>query len=699
MNSSILQPGRNIWRIERAARAAVLIDGAEFFGAVRRAFLNARRSIFIAGWDIDSRTRLVGDSNGADDGHSPVLADFLSELVESRPDLHIYLLLWDYSIIYAAEREILPRLSLQWRTPERVTLCLDDAVPFGSSQHQKLIVVDDALAFSGGLDVTLRRWDTSEHKAENPDRVDAAGEGYPPFHDVQMMVDGKAAEALAELVRNRWCRAHETKPPIRPVGDPWPQNVQPHFRDVNIGIARTEPPVEGKGAVREVETLFLDSISHAERFVYIENQFVSAMDVAKRLARRLEERRELEAVIVSPRSYQSWVVSQTLGNERSHVMELLKRAGGDRVRMVYPTVNGGDASADTMVHSKVMVVDDKFLRVGSANLNNRSMGADTECDLVIEAENDVERGAIETMRNRLIGDHCGVGPDAVASMLAECGSLVRTVDRLAANGHSLRPIEDEKQDGIDLTGTLKLVVDPKRPLRLSRVWNRLRPAASKASVAVLVMTFLIVLLTLGWYLTSSDIVSRESIQSLLSSVSGSIWALPLVLAVFLIGGAIAFPVTVMIVATAAIFGPLFGILYAALGVIASALLMYFVGAWLGRDILRTLLGSKCERVKQEMANRGVLAVAAIRMVPAAPFTLVNLMAGACSIAVVDYVIGTLIGILPGLIAIALLGHQLTALLTNFSAQNAAVVVLLIGLWIGIAFGAQALVVRWRGHAS
>ena len=104
MQPPILQLGRNVWRIERAARAAVLVDGAAFFGAVREAFLNARRSIFIVGWDIDSRTRLVGESNGSDDGYSPVLAELLSELVDTRPDLHVYLLLWNYSVIYAANR-------------------------------------------------------------------------------------------------------------------------------------------------------------------------------------------------------------------------------------------------------------------------------------------------------------------------------------------------------------------------------------------------------------------------------------------------------------------------------------------------------------------------------------------------------------------------------------------------------------------
>ena len=87
-------------------------------------------------------------------------------------------------------------------------------------QHQKIVVVDDAVAFSGGLDLTTRRWDTRAHRLDDPGRVDLAGVPYAPFHDVQAIVDGKAAAALAELARVRWAHgACARAPPIRPVGD------------------------------------------------------------------------------------------------------------------------------------------------------------------------------------------------------------------------------------------------------------------------------------------------------------------------------------------------------------------------------------------------------------------------------------------------------------------------------------------------
>jgi phosphatidylserine/phosphatidylglycerophosphate/cardiolipin synthase-like enzyme/uncharacterized membrane protein YdjX (TVP38/TMEM64 family) len=701
MSSTILLPGRNVWRVEQAARAAVLIDGAAFFGAVRQAFLNARRSIFIVGWDIDSRTRLIGESNGAEDGYSPVLVELLSELVRTKPDLHVHLLLWDYSVVYAAEREPFPRLSSQWRTPERVTLCMDDAVPFGSSQHQKLIVVDDTLAFSGGLDLTQRRWDTAGAQGRRPERVDASGRPYAPFHDVQMMVDGNAAVALAALARRRWSHAYGTEPPLAPTGNPWPRSVAPQFTDVEVGIARTEPAFDEQAEVREIEALLYDSIAVAERFIYIENQFVASLDIAERLARRLRECSKLEAVVVSPRAYTSWVVSRTLGSERQRFARMLREAAGNRVRVVYPDVDGNTPGNHTMVHSKVMVVDDRLMRIGSANLNNRSMGTDTECDLVIEARHETERAVIARLRNELLGHHCGVASDQVAAILGQSGSLIAAADRLSANGHRLASIDDDEPRRSELTETLNVVIDPKEPLSVEcisrHLGERSRIFAKALAAAGVLMT--ITVLMLIWFLLPTEIVSREGARNVLSSAAASKWAPLLVLATYLVGGAVAFPVMVLIIATAAIFGPWLGMLYATLGVVASALMMYFVGAWLGRDLLHRMLGARYERICKAIDRRGVLTVVAIRLVPVAPVTLVNLMAGACSVAVLDYVAGTLIGMIPGLIAISMLGYQITTVLISLSGPDVALLILLVLVWLGIAFSAQTLVSRWRGEAS
>ena len=723
-----------MWKVERARRAAVLIDGAAFFAAVREAFLQARRTIFIVGWDIDSRTELVGEQPPTD-GFPTGFAAFLTELAARRPELKIHLLLWDYSLVYAHEREPLPRLSLNWQMPPQVTFCLDSTVPFGSSQHQKLVVVDDALAFSGGLDLTIRRWDTSAHEPDNPRRVDPAGEPYRPFHDVQMMVDGEAARALALLARARWCHANGGEPELRPEGQPWPESFEPDFTDVEVAIARTQPRYHLEEEVREAEALFVDSIARAERTIYIENQFMTSGVVASALARRLRERPELEVVMVAPRSHDSFVERRTMRNGRIRFWRTVKAAGGDRVRLVYPSIqergekNG--QSTYTMIHSKIMVVDDWFLRVGSANLNNRSMGADTECDLAIEAASDRERAAITGLRNRLLGEHCGVSAEDVAAAVAQRGSLVRVADQLCGNGHCLIAIDDGQPDRTIFARLAERVADPARPLRLGRLAGRLLPRLlfhgsrtigrrlakredrraarekeveegllGRAGLVVVGAIALIALLTLAWQFTGlKEFAQPDRIRELLQGAEGEPWALGLVVGLFLLGGAVAFPVTILILATAAAFGPWWGMLYSAAGVAASAGLMFAVGARFGQTVPRRLLGRRWDKLRDRLQRRGLLAMVALRVVPVAPFSLVNLAAGAGSIRFIDFGLGTLIGMGPGIAAIALMGDRIAKVLANPSAGQIAVLALCVACWIGLSFGAQAIVSRLGERTS
>ncbi|MFN4014706.1 MAG: VTT domain-containing protein [Reyranella sp.] len=738
--SPLFQPGRTVWKVERARRAAVLIDGAAFFAAVREAFLQARRTIFIVGWDIDSRTELAGEQPPTD-GLPTGFAAFLTELAARRPELQIHLLLWDYSLVYAHEREPLPRFSLNWQMPPQVTFCLDSTVPFGSSQHQKLVVVDDALAFSGGLDVTIRRWDTSRHDPDNPRRVDPAGEPYRPFHDVQMMVDGEAARALALLARARWCHANGGEPEVRPLGAPWPESFEPDFTDVEVAIARTQPRYHREEEVREAEALFLESIARAERSIYMENQFMTSGVVAAALARRLRERPELEVLLVAPRSHDSFIERRTMRNGRIRFWRTVKAAGGERVRLLYPSIEKqGGESTYTMIHSKIMVVDDWLLRVGSANLNNRSMGADTECDLTIEAATERERATITRLRNRLLGEHCGVSAEDVATALAREGSLVRVADRLCDNGHRLAPVDDGEPDRTVLARLAERVADPARPLRLGRLAGRFLPRLlflgsrtigrrlakredrrmarttpparagtnpeqeegilGRAGVLVAGALAFIVLLTLAWQFTGlKELAQPDRIRGLLAGAEGEPWALGLVVGLFLLAGAVAFPVTILILATAAVFGPWWGMLYSTVGVAASAGLMFAVGAKFGQGVPKRLLGRRWAPLRDRLERRGMLAMVALRVVPVAPFSLVNLAAGAGSIRFVDFGLGTLIGMGPGIAAIALMGDRIAKVLADPSAGQIAVLALCVAGWIGICFGAQAVVSRLGERTS
>ena len=696
----ILRPGHNVWRIERARRAAVLIDAAAFFSAVREAMLKARRCIFVLGWDMHSQTPLVGETGEADDGFPQLFGDFLRELVERRPELDIHLLSWDFAFLYAAERELFPRMRFGWQMPERVHFRLDNAVPLGSSQHQKLIIVDDLLAFSGGLDVTIRRWDTSEHKLDNPHRVDPAGAPYAPFHDVQMMVDGEAAKALGDLARRRWhrgCGETVDAYSLTEEEHPWPASVEPDFTDVDVGIARTLPAYDNDEAVSEVEPLFLDSVEAAERSVYIENQFLTFKPFAQRLARRLRKNPELEALIIAPEKAESWIEYRTMRPGRILFRKALD-AAQSRVRLLYPEVESGSGRASTMVHSKVMIIDDRLLRVGSANLNNRSMAADTECDLVIEAQTEEHRAAIRAVRNRLLADHCGVTPAAVAEELERDPSVLSAGTRLSGRGHRLKPIDDGDPDDEELAAQLRRIADPYDPIGFETVnglfesWLTARQRSALLKLSIAVALFLA--LTLVWYVTPlSEYADLDATRKTFAAFAESWYAAPAVVGIFVVAGLLSFPVTVLIAATAAGFGPALGLLYASIGALASAFVTYAIGSFVGRGTLRQVLGPRLDKVRKRIAKRGVIAVAAIRLVPIAPFTLVNLAAGASEIRAVDFMLGTILGLAPGMIVLSLLGEQIFRVLAAPTLTSMTFLILAIAAWIAVTLGGQYLLTR------
>jgi phospholipase D1/2 len=167
------------------------------------------------------------------------------------------------------------------------------------------------------------------------------------------------------------------------------------------------------------------------------------------------------------------------------------------------------------------------------------------------------------------------------------------------------------------------------------------------------------------------------------------WQTPLlVVGVFLLGSTLMVPVTLMIVAAAATLGLAAGLIYAALGTLVSAAALYGVGSWLGTGLVQRLTGGRLSKIRNIIRRRGVLAVAAVRVLPIAPFSLVNLAAGAVSVGLWRFLAGTVLGMAPGFLLLSALGDQLYRLLTEPSLAALAVVSGLILLW-----GAAVLVIR------
>lgn len=690
----ILQPGANCWRVARAHRVGFLIDGNDYFSAVHATLSRARYSVLIIGWDINSRVELL--RNGQPRNNLPSsLGDFLNTLAAGRPDLKIHVLGWDFAMLYALDREFLPIYKLGWRTHRNLHFHLDDAHPFGASQHQKIVVVDDAVAFVGGMDLTKGRWDTPEHQADEPRRHNPNGERYPPFHDVQMMVDGDAAAAMGELARERWRRARgeEIVAPRIHEHDPWPPDVKPSLTECNIAIARTEPCYQRFPLVQEIKQLYLDAIKAARRWIYLENQYFTAPAIGDAISKRLQQRDGPEVVLVSRLRGGGWLEENTMGALRARLLVRLRSQDPhQRLRVYYP--DRGDLGEEIInVHSKIMVVDDRFVRVGSANLNNRSLGYDSECDLAIDDPEARVQGAIRDFRNRLLAEHLGVKSEDIGERIESTGSLIATIEGYRNNSRTLQPLKPHLDPGFEELLPEGSMLDPEKPIDPDRLAAEFVSAEDRRSAGnrlTLVVSLLVVFSGLAavWRWTPlKQWINTETLFAAAAWLQQMPGAPFLVLCAYVVASLVAVPITVIVVATVLLYGTVLGFIYSFCGSLLAAMASFWLGQLLGRDTIRLVAGKRLNTLSQKLGRRGLLAVLVVRLIPVAPFTVVNLVAGASHIKMRDFLLGTALGMTPGITAVAIFSDRLLALIREPSAETVAILALVTG---ALGVGAAAL---------
>lgn len=685
------RPGENCWRVEQAHRFRMLIDGEEYFTALREAIRNARQTVFILGWDLDSRMKLV--PGGANDGFPDPLAEFLHAIVAKRPGLRVYVLSWDFAMLYAFEREWLPVFKMGWRTHRRFAFLQDGRHPIGGSHHQKIALIDDRVAFVGGLDLTRSRWDTQAHAAKQPLRRDPNGEPYGPFHDIQVMFDGAAAAAIGELVRERWLRANGRRVAVLSAQmraaqhDPWPASVAPDVEDVSLAICRTEPEYGGRPAVQEIRQMYLDMIRRAKRHVLCENQYFTSGIVGEVLRERLQDPQGPEVAIISRRVEGGWLQEATMGVLRARLHRDLRGvADAQRYRMFCPQVPGlGEDCVN--VHSKVMFVDDDLLFVGSANLNNRSMVLDTECNIALEG------AAIPAMRNRLLGEHLGQAPNRVGEEIARTGSVLRAIDALGHGERTLAPHDPVVTPDLDNLVPSEAIIDPETPIAPEALVTQFVPAEKRRGLSGRYAWLgLLALLLAGaavlWQWTPlKQYMSINMLTQLTETLARMPFSPLVILAAYVLGGLVSVPITLMIAATGLVFGAVQGGAYALIGTAASATVTYLLGRWLGRETVRRLAGPRINGLSERLAERGLVAMVILRILPVAPFTVVNVIAGASQIGLRDYLLGTLIGMGPGIIVTVSFAHQLVQTLRHPTmgsfAALAAIGIALVGLSIAL----------------
>lgn len=696
---TLLRPGYNCWTIARAERVSLLVDAAAYFRAFHEATLRAQRSILILGWDFNSQTRLHFDPV-EDDGPPALLGEFLNYLVHRRHGLNVHVLNWDYPMVFGTDREFPPLYGFGWTPARRVHLRYDDTHPVAGSHHQKIVVIDDKVAFLGGIDLTVRRWDESTHTPDDPRRV-AYGKAYPPFHDLMVALDGDAARSLGALARERWLNA--TGQRLKPAGqrggehDPWPAALEPDLSGIEVAIARTIPPQGETPGVREVERLYLDMIASAKRTIYIENQYFTAPRIAAALEKRLAEPDGPEIVLVLRLLSHGWLEEHTMHILRTRLIERLRRNDRHaRFHVYYPHVPGLVEGGCLDVHSKLMIVDDRILRLGSANLCNRSFGLDTEADVAIEARGRPQVATtIRAFRDRLLAEHLAVAPERFQEETEKAQSLHGAIAALQSEGRSLREL-DTQPEWSDAVLSVAAVADPEEPIALDALRLDREILGSDAPVrhswlSLAFVCLVIAGLTAAWRFTPlAQVVTPERILDWAQDFGSRGWAPLLVMALYTPACLVMFPRPLITLGAVIAFGPWLGFGYALAGICVSAVVTYHLGRRMRRDTVRRLAGPKLDRMIEVLKKYGLLAMTLLRLVPIAPFAVESIVAGAIHMRLRDVVLGTAIGLVPGTLATTVFGDAIETALTGSGEVNWWLVAGTIGLLGGGIWAVQ----RW-----
>jgi phosphatidylserine/phosphatidylglycerophosphate/cardiolipin synthase-like enzyme len=454
------------WKSSAVEEMALLADAEIYYRAFVRAARDAKRSILLSGWQFDTEMQLLrGDERLP--GKENTLVGFLNQLCTNNPELEVHILAWDYSLVYAVEREWMQRVKMALKTHDRIHFEYWTHPNVGGSHHHKYAVIDDELVFAGGLDICDSRWDTRAHAPHDERRIDVSGEPYRPFHDLQLALRGEVVTDLRRIFEELWSSV--SKVPI-PAGRGWED--KPSLRKLaedglfvrtgEVLVSRTIYR-EDEAGVTEVEALLTRAIAAADSFIYIENQYLTSLAILTAFRDRLldAQRPPLTIVAVMPDGGDTPKEDFVLGNRQRSVryaIAQLAEERGHRVRFLISSDRSDpEKPISTFIHAKLLAVDDQLLCVGTANLTNRSMRIDSELVLTVQGEPGSDASAdIQAIVSSLLAEHAGLDDDARFSDRAQ---LIETIDALCDSSASkLQHLSVERCDDED--PMLILIFDP-----------------------------------------------------------------------------------------------------------------------------------------------------------------------------------------------------------------------------------------------
>src|SRR5919204_2420992 len=372
----------------RGCRLEVLIDGANALPAIAEAIRSARSRVHVAGWHVAPDFEL---ERGA--GARP-LRELLAEVAERIP---VRVLLWAGAPlpVFNPPRRRVREVQRRLGDGTRIDCRLDEREHPVHCHHEKIVVVDDEVAFVGGIDLTELSGDRFDH-THHPPRRELG------WHDVSSRLRGPVVADVADHFAFRWREVTGEALTGAPTPDPAGEETVQFVRTVPQGIYKWLP----HGDYRILEA-YVRALRSAEHLVYLENQFLWSPEVVEVLSEKLrhppsEDFRILALLPVHPnngadvtRGMAAELATVDGGAGRFLACTIYARGESERPEPVY-------------VHAKVGIVDDRWLTLGSANLNERSLFNDSEANVVTD---DAELA--RSTREALWAEHLELSPEEI----------------------------------------------------------------------------------------------------------------------------------------------------------------------------------------------------------------------------------------------------------------------------------------------
>ncbi len=683
-----------------------LTVSADYYEALAQTLVRAKERVLIVGWSFDDRVVLSRESEHHTGSEPCSVGTLLVDCANRNPDLHIDIRIWGAPPVFGADQHISRWFRSHAEDMQNLDLRFVPADSAFAARHEKFILVDAAIAFLGGIDLTHARWDDAAHSAANPKRTDPDGARYVPYHDVQAAVSGPVVQELWKLALDDGII--RTIPEADTTQTLWPPDMPVDATDVTISIARTRLyPEPSRPSITEIRERYCDRIAHAHARIYIENQYFSDRSIADAIITRIQEPEGPDVVIIMSKELPDTLGRMTMGaNNSLQLSRLMERDVHGKVSF-FSRVAPDDTDVTVKVHSKLMIVDGRYITLGSANISRRSFGMDSELNVFIDAEDSDTPDLALNLESSLCAQHCGLSiddwhtrvknhegsiPAALAARAGEWPGLVDGTESLDTSNVPPELVEklDMEQPPAAESAFLQHVrANP------DTVLLRLKQAAGAVLALGLISAAAVLLTRIDVDMEAiledvRQIYRERPVLGVMLSI-GSYW---LSMAVFV-------TILVPVVFFAAVHGPPLGIVFSLVGLLSGAAIYYRLGLfvfdadWIDRFKAVRAAKAQLERIKPY----GVWAVAISRMVPSGPFAVVNFVTGMLGFTFRQFLLGSLIGLVPGVVAFSIFGEIIQNVFTDPSWFNIGMLAAFLTVYFAVARLILGLIRKIAGWAS